>query len=109
MIRFLSISSFRKRFDALMKTKRGVYQNVHNEIIREFNGKTIQDIRNNNDMILIANDLIIIKLRLPDKKHKLSKKRWLQIDLSCIKEYRERCILRYLSEKWTISTIRYFR
>ncbi len=74
MIRFLTISSFRKRIESLLKVKRGVYGNVRTEIVREFNGKSIEEIRNNRDMILIANDLVVIKLRLPDKKQRLSKK-----------------------------------
>ncbi len=74
MIRFLTISSFRKRIEALLKIKRGVYQNINNEIVRDFNGKSIEEIRNNRDMILIANEFVVIKLRLPDKKQRLSKK-----------------------------------
>lgn len=74
MIRFLTISTFRKRIESLLKVKRGVYRNINDEIIREFTGKSIEDIRNNRDMILIANDLLVIKLRLPDKKQRLSKK-----------------------------------
>lgn len=74
MIIFLSISSFRKRIAALLKVKRGVYHGVTQEISREFRGKSIEDIRNNRDMILLSNELIVIKLRLPDKKQRLSKK-----------------------------------
>lgn len=74
MIIFRSISFFRKRIDALLKVKRGVYQNINNEIVREFKGKSIDSIRNNRDMILIDNDYIAIKLRLPDKNKHLSKK-----------------------------------
>ena len=74
MIRFLSISFFRNRIEALLKVKRGVYKNVSNEISREFRGRTIEEIRNNRDMILLTDDDIVIKLRLPDKKQRLSKK-----------------------------------
>ncbi|MDE6522494.1 MAG: hypothetical protein K2L17_06735 [Muribaculaceae bacterium] len=71
---FFSISFFRNRIEALLKVKRGVYKNVTNEISREFRGRTIEEIRNNRDMILLTDDDIVIKLRLPDKKQRLSKK-----------------------------------
>ena len=59
---------------ALLKVKRKVYANVENEINREFAGKPIEQIRQNNDMILLEGDLIVVKLRLPDKKQHLSRK-----------------------------------
>lgn len=74
MISFKTISSFRSRLAALLKVKRKVYANVENEIRREFTGKPIEQIRQNNDMILLESDLIVIKLRLPDKKQRLSRK-----------------------------------
>ncbi|MDE6192882.1 MAG: hypothetical protein K2M83_02710 [Muribaculaceae bacterium] len=74
MIRFLTISYFRNRIESLLKIKRGVYKNVCSEISREFNAKSIEEIRNNRDMILLTDDDIVIKLRLPDKKQRLSKK-----------------------------------
>lgn len=74
MIHFLSISYFSNRIEALLKVKRGVYKNITNEISREFKGRTIEEIRNNRDMILLTADEIVIKLRLPDKKQRLSKK-----------------------------------
>ncbi|MDE6553574.1 MAG: hypothetical protein K2K98_11565 [Muribaculaceae bacterium] len=74
MIQFLTTSFFRNRIDTLLKVKRGVYKNVHSEIVKEFSKKTIQEIRDNRDMILLTADNIIIKLRLPDKKQRLSKK-----------------------------------
>ena len=74
MIQFLSISYFRNRIEALLKVKRGVYKNVCNEISREFKDRQIEEIRNNRDMILLTDDEIVIKLRLPDKKQRLSKK-----------------------------------
>lgn len=74
MISFLTISNFRKRIENLLKIKKGVYQNINIEIAREFKGKSIEDIRKNRDMILMANEFILIKLRLPDKKQRLSKK-----------------------------------
>ena len=74
MVVYKSISYFRKRLVTLMKAKRGVYATVGDEINREFVGKTIDSIRQNNDMILLEGDLVVIKLRLPDKKHRLAKK-----------------------------------
>ena len=73
MIRFVSISAFRQAFDALLKVKRGVYANVPAEICKAFQNVTIEEIRVNRDMILMDNDSIVIKLRLPDKKQRLSK------------------------------------
>lgn len=73
MIRFVSISAFRQSLDALLKVKRGVYAGVTTEICRAFQGLPIEDIRSNRDMILMDNDSITIKLRLPDKKQRLSK------------------------------------
>lgn len=74
MISFKTISSFRTRLAALLKVKRKVYANVETEIKREFAGKSIEQIRQNNDMILLEGDLVVIKLRLPDKKLHLSRK-----------------------------------
>lgn len=74
MISFKTISSFRSRLSGLLKVRRKVYANVENEIKREFAGKPIEQIRQNNDMILLEADLIVIKLRLPDKKQRLSRK-----------------------------------
>lgn len=74
MISFKTIDSFRSRLSDLLKVRRKVYANVENEIRREFAGKPIEQIRQNNDMILLEADLIVIKLRLPDKKQRLSRK-----------------------------------
>lgn len=74
MIKFQSISYFRTRLELLKKVKKGVYSTVEDEIKREFSGKPIEQIRINNDMILIDDPLVVIKLRLPDKKHRLAKK-----------------------------------
>lgn len=74
MISFKTISSFRSRLAALLKVKRKVYANVENEINREFAGKPIEQIRQNNDMILLEGDLVVVKLRSPDKKQHLSRK-----------------------------------
>lgn len=73
MTHFTSITSFRKRLAELLKVKRGVYAGVKNEICQTFKGASIEQIRTNRDMILIDNDAVIIKLRLPDKRQRLSK------------------------------------
>lgn len=74
MIQCFSITTFRNRIASLLKVKRGVYANVTSEINKEFNGKTIEQIRQSRDMILCENDVTVIKLRLPDKQQKLSRK-----------------------------------
>ena len=74
MIRFFSITSFRDRIAALLSIKRGVYAGVKKEIAREFLGKSIDEIRQNRDMIIMLDTTTISKLRLPDKKMRLSKK-----------------------------------
>lgn len=48
----------------MMKVKKGVYANVEKELINEFKGKPIDQIRINNDMILIEGDMVVIKLSL---------------------------------------------
>ena len=73
MIRFVSISSFRRRLTALLKVKRGVYACVKDEICLAFKDSSIEQIRHNRDMILINNDAVVVKLRIPDRKQKLSK------------------------------------
>lgn len=74
MVRYFSISSFRNRIKALLKIKRSVYAGINDEIKNEFSGKSIDEIRQNRDMILTQDDLLVVKLRLPDKKQRLSKK-----------------------------------
>lgn len=73
MIRFVSIKSFRTRLDNLLNVKRGVYSGVKDEICKGFAGCPIEQIRMNRDMILMSNESVVIKLRLPDRKQKLSK------------------------------------
>lgn len=73
MIRFVSISAFRQSLDALLKVRRGVYAGVTTEICKAFQGLPIDQIRSNRDMILMDNDSVTIKLRLPDKRQRLSK------------------------------------
>lgn len=74
MILFSAIGYFVSRLDALKSIKRGVYATVEDEIIGAFKNVTIEQIRQNYDMILLDDPRIIIKLRLPDKKHRLSKR-----------------------------------
>lgn len=74
MVLYFSISSFRNRINALLKIKRNVYAGVNDEIKKEFSGKSIDEIRQNRDMILTQDDLLVVKLRLPNKKQRLSKK-----------------------------------
>ena len=74
MISFKTTAFFRSRLSALLKVKRKVYANVESEIKREFHDKAIEQIRHNNDMILLEGELIVIKFRLPDKKQHLSRK-----------------------------------
>ena len=73
MISFQTISSFRARLQALIDIRKGVYASVPAEIKREFESADIATIRHNRDMILIQNDLVIVKWRLGDKRMKLSK------------------------------------
>ncbi|MDE6337799.1 MAG: hypothetical protein K2J63_03670 [Muribaculaceae bacterium] len=74
MTQFFSISTFRKRLTDLLSVKRGVYSNVRKEIVKEFTGKSIEEIRQNRDMILLQDDITVVKLRIPDKKMRLSRK-----------------------------------
>lgn len=74
MISFETITHFRERLQALMDYKRGVYAGVEAEIKNTFNSIPIEQIRQNRDMILMRDDSIAIKLRLPDHRQRLSKK-----------------------------------
>jgi len=73
MVDFASVTTFRTRLAALLKVKRGVYAAVPEEICNAFKNATIEEIRQNRDMVLLNNDAVVIKLRLPDKKQHLSK------------------------------------
>ena len=74
MIPFNAIAYFLHRIEALKDVKKGVYATVENEIRASFKGVSIEQIRQNRDMILMDDEHIIIKLRMQDKKHRLSKK-----------------------------------
>lgn len=73
MAHFVSITSFRKRLTSLLKVKRGVYAGVTGAISDSFKGATIDEIRQNRDMILLRDDSIVVKLRMADKHQRLSK------------------------------------
>lgn len=72
-IRFVSIEAFRTALDNLLKVKKGVYASVPSEICKAFQNVPIEQIRQNRDMILMDNESITIKLRMPDKKLRLSR------------------------------------
>ena len=74
MITFSAITNFNARIAALKNVRRGVYATVEDEIRASFKGLAIEQIRQNRDMILFNDEYIVIKLRMPDKKHRLSKK-----------------------------------
>lgn len=74
MIAFSSIAYFQSRLSALKEVRRGVYATVEDELNDAFSGVSIEQIRQNYDMILLDDPRIVIKLRLPDKKHRLSKR-----------------------------------
>mgnify|MGYP006908795397 FL=1 len=73
MIQFQTITSFRGRLKALVEYKKGVYSGASDEIKSAFTNVSISQIRNNRDMILMQNDALLIKLRLPDHKNHLSR------------------------------------
>lgn len=74
MIIFESITYFRDRLQALTQYKRGVYSGAEYEIKTAFKTASIEEIRQNRDMILMQDGTIAIKLRLPDHRQRLSKK-----------------------------------
>lgn len=74
MVTFLSIQIFRDRLQRLLDMKRGVYADVDKEIVEAFRKATIEEIRNNRDMILIDDPVVVVKLRLPDHGNKRSRK-----------------------------------
>lgn len=74
MITFSATTNFNACIAALKNVRRGVYATVEDEIRASFKGLTIEQIRQNRDMILFNDEYVVIKLRMPDKKHRLSKK-----------------------------------
>ena len=73
MVNFASISTFRERLSALLKVKRGVYSAAPQSICDAFKDASVEQIRQNRDMVLLKNETVVIKLRLQDKKQHLSK------------------------------------
>lgn len=73
MISFKTTSYFRKRLQTLTSFKRGVYAGVQDEIYAAFAGAPIEQIRQNRDMILMQSETLVVKLRLPDRRQRLSK------------------------------------
>ena len=63
MAQFISISTFRIRLAALLKVKRGIYAGVNDEICLAFKDATIEQIRQNRDMILLSNEAVVIPLK----------------------------------------------
>ena len=64
MVNFASVSTFRVRLGSLLKVKRGVYSAAPDAVCEAFKGATIEQIRQNRDMVLMKNDSVVIKLRL---------------------------------------------
>lgn len=73
MIQFVSITAFRQALSTMLKVKHGIYSSIPDEICRAFQNVPIEQIRSNRDMVLMDDDTITIKLRLPDKRQHLSK------------------------------------
>ncbi|MCC8117900.1 MAG: hypothetical protein LIP09_04010 [Bacteroidales bacterium] len=73
MIKIWTISTFRKSIEELLKVKRGVYAGVEDEIKKSFSNKGHQEILNTREMVLLQDDMVVIKLRMPDSRHHLSR------------------------------------
>ena len=86
MVNFASVSTFRNRLTALLKVKRGVYSAAPQSICEAFKNASIEQIRHNRDMVLMKNDSVVIKLRLPDKKQHLSKSEGFRLIYLVLKE-----------------------
>ena len=86
MVNFASISTFRERLSAILKVKRGVYSAAPQSICDAFKDASIEQIRQNRDMVLLKNDTVVIKLRLQDKKQHLSKSEGYRLIYLVLKE-----------------------
>lgn len=71
---YFSTSSFRKAIKELQKKPRHGYGSISIDICSDFNSKTVDEIRQNRDMILNETSFSLIKLRLPNSNLVLSKK-----------------------------------
>ena len=108
MVNFASVTTFRLRFSALLKVKRGVYAAVPDEICIAFKNATIEQIRQNRDMVLLNNDAVVIKLRLPDKKQHLSKADGYRLIYLVLKEksvVMKNSMLSWIPESWWLMTL----
>lgn len=74
MITYYSTSDFRKSLSELLNYKRKAYSSIADDICNAFVNKSIEEIRQNRDMILIDTPMIIVKLRIMDKQNKRSRK-----------------------------------
>lgn len=73
MITYYSTSDFDKSLHCLIKKPKDGFTGVTYEICNDFISKSIDDIRENEDMILSEDTFNIIKLRLPDRNRNLGK------------------------------------
>lgn len=73
MISYKSTSNFRERLQSLVTYKRDVYSGALGEVKTAFKGASIEQVRSNRDMILMQSDALVVKLRLPDKRQRLSR------------------------------------
>lgn len=73
MISYKSTSNFRERLQSLVTYKRDVYAGALVEVKTAFKGASIEQVRSNRDMILMQSDALVVKLRLPDKRQRLSR------------------------------------
>ena len=72
-MQYYSISAFREALNKLLKKPKDGYTSVVNDICNDFKEKTIDEIRNNRDMVFDDKTYRIVKLRLPNSLQKLSK------------------------------------
>lgn len=74
MTTYYSTSDFRKCIKSLNKKPKEGYTAIIDEICSDFQSKTIDEIRQNKDLVYSGENFNIIKLRLPDKARRISKK-----------------------------------
>ena len=86
MVNFASVSTFRVRLASLLKVKRGVYSAAPKSICDVFQNASIEQIRQNRDIVLMKNDSVVIKLRLQDRKQHLSKSEGYRLIYLVLKE-----------------------
>ena len=64
MITFSAIANFVSRIEVLKSIRRGIYATVEDEVNAAFKGFTIEQIRQNYDMILMDSEQIVIKFKI---------------------------------------------